>query len=168
MLLVQNDGVIALVAVVGFGDQLGTDGDLGSEADDPGADLISDKVGDHEVNVAWISGMEGAEDEQDFPSSVGRRMEEACPGHLERVFQAWLAAGFLLPEFVEGGDVVVWVPRHVGDSHSETVTHTNDPELGDGILFEKFSHELGSVADSQEVAGWPKVFLQHGDGEVED
>lgn len=38
----QDDGVVAAVAVVGFGDEFGTDGDLGGEADDAGADLIFD------------------------------------------------------------------------------------------------------------------------------
>ena len=38
----KDDGVAAAVTIVGFGDEFGTDGDLGGETDDAGADLIFD------------------------------------------------------------------------------------------------------------------------------
>lgn len=38
----KDDGVVAAVTVVGFGNEFGADGDLGGEADDAGADLIFD------------------------------------------------------------------------------------------------------------------------------
>jgi hypothetical protein len=96
MLLVQDDGVVAQVAVVGFRDQFGADFDLRGETNDASADLVFDQVGDGQVNVAGVGGVEGTEDEEDLSCSVGRGVEEACSGHLQRVFQTRLAARLLL------------------------------------------------------------------------
>jgi hypothetical protein len=66
------------------------------------------------------------------------------------------------------GNVVVWIAGHVGYANSKTIAHANYSELGDWILLEKLGDELGGVADGKEIPGWSKVFLKHGDGEIED
>lgn len=96
MLLVQHDGIVAGVAVIGFGDEFSADLDLGGEADDASADLVFDEVADGLVDVAWVSGIEGAEDEEDLSGAVGGGVKKARSSHLQRVFETRLTAGFLL------------------------------------------------------------------------
>lgn len=60
------------------------------------------------------------------------------------------------------------VAREVGDSSCKTVAHTNQAELGDGVLLEELGDEACRIAESEEVACWPKVFFGHGEGEIEN
>lgn len=45
--------------------------------------------------------------------------------------------------------MVIGVSAHVGNANSEAIPHTDYAELGDGILFEEFGHEVASVTDHE-------------------
>ena len=53
------------------------------------------------------------------------------------------------------------IAAHVTDSNGETISHSNDPELGDGILFKVLVDELLDIGDGEQVTAWPEVLLQH-------
>ena len=72
MVLVQDDGVGAVVAAVGAAAELGADGHLGGEADDGDSDAVRHQGGDCVVDVTRVGGEEGAVDYEDFAGSVGR------------------------------------------------------------------------------------------------
>jgi hypothetical protein len=60
------------------------------------------------------------------------------------------------------------VSAHIAHSNGDAVAHADDSELRDGVLLEEFRDEFAGVADGEEVASRSKVFLGHGEGEVED
>jgi hypothetical protein len=71
VLVVQDDGVGAVVAAVGAAAELGADGDLGGQADDGDADAVGYERGYGVVNVARVGREEGAVDYEDFAGPVG-------------------------------------------------------------------------------------------------
>lgn len=120
------------------------------------------------MDVAWVGGVEGPKDEEDFSCSVAGRVEEACSSHFERVFETRLSARFLLSEFLERRDVIIGVSAHVGNANREAIAHTDYTELRDWVLFKEFRDEAAGVTDGEMVASGPEVLLLHCDGKVED
>lgn len=53
------------------------------------------------MDIAWVGGVEGPEDKEDFSGSVGGRVEEACSSHFKRILETWLSPWFLFSKFVE-------------------------------------------------------------------
>ena len=48
------------------------------------------------VDVAWVRGVEGAEDEEDLSCTMRRGVEEGCTGHFEGVLERWVTLWFIL------------------------------------------------------------------------
>ena len=168
VLLVQDDVVGGGVVVVGAADQLGANCDLCGEADDGRGDLVADQVADGSVDVAWVGGVERAEDEEDFAGAVRGRVEEGCTGHFEGVFEGGVALGFLLAHVGDGGDVVGRVAGHVADAEGDAVAHADDAELGDRVLLEELVDECGGVDEGEEITSGSEIFFVHGEGHVDD
>lgn len=61
-----------------------------------------------------------------------------------------------------------WVARHVTDGDGNAVVHTDDAQLGYGILLKELIDEGSQVLQRQDVAGGTVVFVVHGDGHVKD
>ncbi len=64
--------------------------------------------------------------------------------------------------------MVARIPTHVAHTHSNSVAHAYDAELGDRVLLEKLRDELPHIAQSESVPCGPKVFLRHGRRQVND
>ena len=168
VLLVQDDVVVGAVGVVGLADQFGADGDLGGEADDGGADLVRDEVRDGAVDIAWVGGVEGAEDEEDLARAVARGVKEGGARHFQGVFEGRVAFWFGLADLLDGGDVGGGVAGHVANADGDAVVHAYDAELGDGVLLEELVDEGSGVDEGEEEASWSEVLFIHGLGHVQD
>lgn len=75
---------------------------------------------------------------------------------------------FLLPERQNRPDVIVRVPTHIADPDRKPISHANHSELRDRVLLEELDHKLLGVAERQEVARRPEVFLRHSRREVQN
>lgn len=75
---------------------------------------------------------------------------------------------FFFPERQYGPDVVVRIPAHVADPDRKPVSHADDAQLRDRVLFEKLRDKLLRVAECEEVSRRTEVLLRHGGGEVQD
>lgn len=160
---------------VGARDEFGADGDLGGQTDDGGSDMGLREGVDGHVDVAWVGGVEGAEDEEDLTRAVAWGVEQGGSGHFESVFERGVAFGFEAgaavlswTDFANGGQVRGGVAGHVADGDSDAIVHTDDAKLGDGVLLEEFIDEGGDVLERENVAGGTVVFVVHGYGHVED
>ena len=153
VLLVQDDVVGGGVVVVGAADELGADRNLGGEADNSRSDLVAHQVADGRVDVAWVGGVQRAEDEEDFAGAVGRGVEEGCTSHFESVFEGRVAFGFLLAHARHRGNVVGGVAGHVADPEGYAIAHADDAELRDGVLLEELVDEGCGVDEGEEKAG---------------
>lgn len=96
VLLMEGDGIVRTDRWVGAGDEFSTDGYLSGQTDDRGADVRGDEVGYGVVDVAWVGGVEGAEDKEDLSCPMRRSVEEGCTRHVEGVFERWVALWFIL------------------------------------------------------------------------
>ena len=74
MKFVHGDSVGSGIARIGFAAELGADGDLCGEADDPACDLVFDEGVDGFVDIARVGGGEGCKDYQGFAGAMGRGM----------------------------------------------------------------------------------------------
>lgn len=166
--LVQGDAVVGVVSCVCLRAELRADGDLGCEADDGDADAVCDEGAHGVVDVARVAGEQGAVDDEHLAGAVGGGVEERGAGHLEGVLEGRVALGVLRPEELELLDVLRGVAAHVADADGDAVAHADDAELRDGVLLEVFGDEFAGVAEREEVSCGTEVFLDHGEGEVED
>ena len=61
-----------------------------------------------------------------------------------------------------------WVAGEGRDVNADTVMHTHDTELGDGVLLEEFGYELLQICEHEHVTAWTEVFLVHRHRYIED
>ncbi len=75
---------------------------------------------------------------------------------------------FLFPECQYGPDMMVRIPTHVANPDRKSVSHADDAQLRDRVLFEELGDKLLRVAECEEVARRTEVLLRHGGREVQD
>lgn len=75
MLLVNGDAVHAIVACVCDGADLLTYLHAATHADYPDSNAVGGAFADRGVDVAWVEGEEGAEDDDHFSCAVGGGVE---------------------------------------------------------------------------------------------
>ena len=83
--------------------------DLGRETDNCDSYVGGNKGGNSGMYVTWVGGEKGTEEDQDLARCMCRRMEESGTSHIQGVLEGRLTFWFLLLQFLNVGDVVVWI-----------------------------------------------------------
>ena len=64
--------------------------------------------------------------------------------------------------------MIAWIPTHVTHANGQSVPHADDADLRNWVLFEEFGDEVLTVADCEQIASGPEIFLRHGSRQVDD
>ena len=91
------------------GGQGEANGHLGRETDDCDSYVGGDKSGNCGMYVTWVGREKGAEEDQDLARCMCRRMEKSGTSHVQGILEGRLAFWFLLLQFLNVGDVIVWI-----------------------------------------------------------
>ena len=152
---VRGDIVAIRVAGVGLLAYFGTDVHLRRQSDDAHADFVLDARLHRIVNIRGIGSVQSAENDDHFTSAVGGGVMKHRPCGIQGELNGRIPLRLVPAQSPDGVDVIVGVAGHVADGHGNSIAHSNDAQLRDGILLKKLLNEGDAVRDGQQVACGP-------------